>query len=145
MTSNMDAFNELCGWVFATLYATHPRWATLRIEDVPEGTRAKLEAVSPSQRDRDLFWVQALDWLESEGFITIRSKSLSNPKRDGVTLTMMGFRALNAVPDNLRRQETIGDLLIEQLKDGAKETRGAVISGLVGAAMGAAAKAFSGI
>jgi hypothetical protein len=61
----------------------------------------------------------------------------------GVSLTLAGFRALSALPDSLKPDETLGARMAEAAKDTGKTAWSKTVGELVGTAIGAAGKAIT--
>jgi hypothetical protein len=136
MGENISAFNELTGWVFASLYQSHPRGTRLSFSNVPHSIAERISEISGSPRETGKFWNSSIRWLEREGFITFQTQYTNNLDFDGVRLTLSGFQALNAVPESLSTNEPIGEQLIDELKDTGREIRGSAIADLVGQVLG---------
>jgi hypothetical protein len=128
---NIEAFNELIGWILGEVYETHPRRVTLDPSNMPSWLRKK---VTHGPED---FWDRTVLWLEREGFIFVGAKDLGSPLFRKVALTTTGLTALNAVPGNLAGKHTIGQKLINELKQTDIEVRASVIGKLVDSALGA--------
>ena len=128
---NVDVFNELIGWILGKAYETYPERVTLDPSDMPPWLHEK---VTGGPED---FWNRTVLWLEREGFILVGAKDLSSPLFRKVELTMAGLTALNAVPENLNNNDTIGQNLVDELRQMDRKMPAPAIRELAGSALSA--------
>ncbi len=128
---NIDTFNELIGWILAKAYEAHPESLTLDPSDMPPWLHKKLT------RGPEDFWDRTVLWLEREGFIHVGAKDLGSALFRNVELTAAGLAALNAVPENIIGNETIGQNLVDELNQTDRDIPASGIGELAGSALGA--------
>jgi hypothetical protein len=119
-TDNIEFFNIFTLSLFDRLYSKFPTPI-----DVDAGAIASELAANESKDD---VWYEkvtaashALDFLHQEGFITYKSKIMSEGKFAQVRLSAKGLAVLNAVPDSLETKEPVIGKVRNALAGGVKE------------------------
>ncbi|MGK5079627.1 hypothetical protein [Janthinobacterium sp. HLX7-2] len=130
--SNIDAFDELTGRIFAKLYENFPKPILLdarrfldggeaAVYDARSFTGAKLTPQAEA-------FVYTAAWLVQEGYIAVRPHSKTNTGFSGAALSEKGLAALKAVPDSLATRATLGERLVQSVKAGTMETLKSIAS-----------------
>jgi hypothetical protein len=138
-----ELFDRLAARAFALAEEAFPRPISLRAKDLLE-----LEALDKDSRAVAL-GNETITWLKNEGLIRCHGPFFAYDK-DGesaavftdATLTTKGFAALNATIDFGGKKGRAGQILVNQMKEVAKDTRSAAVSEILGRIIGAAAKTF---
>ncbi|MCA1862921.1 hypothetical protein JAB5_33150 [Janthinobacterium sp. HH103] len=124
--SNIDAFDELTGRIFAKLYENFPKPIFLDARKFVEGGEAACfnadsftgaEVTPPAEA-----FINTATWLVQEGYISVRPNSKTATGFSDAVLSEKGLTALKAVPDSLVSRVTLGERLVQSVKAGTMET-----------------------
>ncbi len=108
---NIEMFNRLNACLFAELYENFPKPIIhLSVVSFCE----KYECIDA----QDIFKA-TMDFLAYEGLIRYKDSTNTYSGFSQVILTLKGFGILNKVPDSLKPQESVGEVVVEKLKSGA--------------------------
>ncbi len=105
--SNIDLFDDYVAKIFSKLYENFPKPIYLSPDELTE-----------KEEDR-VFCRCTLEWLEEAGYIWCPTKI--DMGVDAV-LSSKGLEALKAIPESLEGKHSIGEGLVNSVKEGAKET-----------------------
>jgi hypothetical protein len=118
--ANIDLFNRFALAVFAKLHDSFPVAVDLDFESIMlsvtpddwgyEGTFNALASAG-----------EAVNFLESEGFLTVGFKGVDGRGVSQVRLTMKGLAILDAVPTSLEKKESLITSIKAMVKKGLKE------------------------
>ena len=130
---NISEFTTLTALVFAKLYPAFPvpvlldKQAFAKAMGVPDADLNSLGSYTFQSGITFMsLWVHTIHWLSAEGFTRT-----SDPfQQEQLTLTLQGFRALNAVPPGL--QQTIGTAVVEGGRAGDLSKIGGLVGGILG-------------
>ncbi|MCX7293599.1 hypothetical protein [Janthinobacterium sp.] len=123
--SNIDAFDELTGQIFARLYENFPKPIYLDARRFVEGgdtacfnadSFTGAELTPPAEA-----FINTATWLVQEGYISVRPNSKSATGFSDAVLSEKGLIALKAVPDSLVSRATLGERLVQSVKAGTTE------------------------
>jgi len=122
-SSNIDAFNETAGKVFAALYKNFPMPIEIRHQDFidnnhdSDSSQQMAESGSPPPSWEFIF--SSIQWLINEGYISSRDLLPTQRHFRQVVLTQKGLSILNFTPNILIHKQSIGDRLVASAKAGA--------------------------
>lgn len=134
---NIEMFDIFTGYIFKELYENFPIPLVMESEDM---IRSIPKTALPVEADNGtLIFSETMFWLEDSGFIRFQSPKKSTPIMNlepytyfhMVTLTAKGLEVMKRVPKSLRRENSIGDDIVEAAKSGIKTK----LSDLVAAAL----------
>jgi|GEM_PF-2090538 len=121
---SIETFDILTGYLFSQLYENFPICQEIKAKSFL--AKCELEF-----RDNELIFSETLFWLRDNGFIAFRSpKEKTISKLDGtipypifscVELTIKGLNALKKFPNSINSNKSIGEEIIEAIKDGTKD------------------------
>lgn len=118
--ANIDLFNRFALAVFAKLYESFPVPADLDFESlmmsvIPEdwGAKETFDALTTAR--------EAVNFLESEGFLTVGFKPVAGGGVGRVRLTMKGLAILDSVPASLGKGESLISSIGGVAKTGLKK------------------------
>ena len=114
---NIERFDQLCGELFAEMYACFPNFVDTR-ETFSEWVEGDTETKT--------FLTHTLNWLESNGLIETRGETLAN----GAALirpTMKGMAMLKMTPASLEARKSVGDILLDAIKSGSKSALASIV------------------
>jgi len=140
----MELFNRFAARALAQLREAFPNRSTLLPEQIVEEEGIDLE------RPNALICYDTLAWLHDEGYFTTQFRSLGTKSKFGfggfvgAQLTDKGLAAMNVEVSLGDETRPVGEILVEQVKGAAEETRSAVIGEIIGKIIGAAAKTILG-
>jgi hypothetical protein len=106
---NISAFNASVVTILARLYGAFP-------------SPSDLDAIALAQESAapPLVVADTLRFLAAEQYIRIGAEEDSDRLFFRVVLTSLGLSALNAIPDSLKPQHTVGQRFIELVRDGGR-------------------------
>lgn len=113
--SNIEKFDYVVGMVFAMLYESFPRRVVVDYMALNKDKNL-------SFANDESFEYCAVDWLEKSGYIWILEKENTHVK---AVLSPKGLEILKSFPSsisNTSEAKSIGENLVNLVKEGAKET-----------------------
>lgn len=124
--SNIDAFDELTGRIFAKLYENFPNPIYLdatRFIAGGAGSVFNAESFTGAELTPQAeAFINTASWLVQEGYIAVRPNSKTATGFAEAVLSEKGLIALKAVPDSLISRATLGERLVQSVKAGTMET-----------------------
>lgn len=127
--TNIDLFNRFALALFAELYKSFPVPADLDFESI-------MMSVIPDNADDERTFnslaitSEAVNFLETEGFLHIGFKSMNRREFSQVRLTMKGLAILDSVPTSLEKRESIISSISAITKKGLKQAASDQVSDL---------------
>ncbi len=121
---NIEAFNIAVAEIFGKCYQAFPMRVV--ISDIELGDTIRFALDENASKDIDMSDIEytiareSVNWLIQAGYLWHRGES--NVATSGVTLTPKGLEVLNAVPEGIQNQISIGQQLSEGVKNLGKET-----------------------
>lgn len=128
--ANIDLFNRFALTLFAELYKNFPVPADLDFESI-------MMSVIPDNADDELTFnalaitSEAVNFLETEGFLYVGFKSMNGREVSQVRLTMKGLAILDSVPTSLEKRESLISSIGAITKKGLKQAASDQVSNLV--------------
>lgn len=106
---NIEMFNTITAGVFAELYGAFPKPILLQCEEFCGRHNCK---------DAEDICKATVEFLEAEGLVRYKSTT-GHGHFAYISLTMRGFAVLKKVPNSVKPEESVGEILVEKLKSGA--------------------------
>ena len=120
---NIEAFNIAVAEIFGKCYQAFPMRVV--ISDIELGDTIRFALDENANKDIDMRDIEytiareSVNWLIQAGYLWHRGES--NLTTSGVTLTPKGLEVLNAIPEGIKNQISIGQQLSEGVKNLGKE------------------------
>jgi len=106
---NIEMFNKITAGIFAELYEAFPKPIILQCEEFCNRHETKgAEDICKA----------TVEFLEAEGLVRFKSAS-GHGLFASISLTMRGFAVLKKVPNSVKPEESVGEIVVEKLKSGA--------------------------
>lgn len=141
MSNNIDLFNIYVGAVFAETYKHFPLPIKIDCQKVVSNLLVNDKNISPSEiHERHKISSATVEWLIKEGYLDGQQKGSQKTVFKYVVLTSKAFHVLSA---REKDGASIGTQMVDIAKDAGTTAKSAIISDLVGIAIGSAMKAFS--
>ena len=119
-TPNIERFDQIAAQAFAILYENFPVPRALTVNAFG------VNRVADTWDDREIlkeaeFVYACLKWLADAGYIS-HSGDQYPQYMDHAVLTAKGLEILKAIPDSISTEKSIGERLIDGVKNGATES-----------------------
>jgi len=135
---NIEAFDRCVGAVLATLYEHFPIRIDMRFSEVPEHIFDETDTTEQVVR-KFISYEYTTKWLSDAGYVW--ANHVDDRGAEGIVLSPKGFEILRSKPRSIFPRRSIGEMIAEAVKGGAKESlRKAVGFALVKGAEVAAGK-----
>lgn len=117
--ANVERFNLVTGLVFGKLYESFPIPRNITLQEIYDGLP---DAGDDEGYANDLLRIipATMVWLHDNGYFIAQSLQKIDGEAIEAVLTPKGFEVLNAVPNQLKPKETVGDAIINLAKETAK-------------------------
>lgn len=116
--NNIQLFDCYTAKILAKLYETFPRKQNVFKDTFISDCDSDLEL-----KEKIDFVCDTLRFLKENGFITYKDYlKADNCNFQDMTLTLKGLSILNSEPQSIKSRETIGDKIVETVKNGAFST-----------------------
>lgn len=127
--TNIDLFNRFTLALFAKLYESFPVPANLDFESI------MMSVIPDDEGYEQTFNIlvtarETVNFLESEGFLSVGFKGLDVRGVDQVRLTMKGLAILDSVPASLEKKESLISSISAITKKGLKQAASDQVSEL---------------
>ena len=116
--SNIDIFDRCVGVFFARLYESFPKRIDIRFAEIPEDIFDKTDSNEQAERKFEGY-EHAVKWLHQAGYAW--ANHVDDRGAEGIVLSPKGLEVLRAKPRSLLQRKSIGDLITEAVKSGAKD------------------------
>ena len=123
---NIEFFDIFAGYIFKELYQSFPIPLIIETETMIRSIPKTLLSIETG--NEMLIFSETMFWLSDSGFISIESPGRPSLSMNlepftyfhHVTLTAKGLEVMKRVPKSLRRENSIGEDIIEAAKSGVK-------------------------
>lgn len=144
LMSDKELFERIAARVLAMAQDSFPAPVTLRPAKLLEEEEIELDKHSLVLCQHTLRWLHEEGFFRSGGYAIVVNDNLAHHVYPEAQLTAKGLSALNATIDFAGKRGRAGEILVNQMKEAAKDTRSAAVSEIVGRIIGVAAKSFLG-
>ena len=128
MDTQMEVFDKCVAIVLAKLYEAFPLRRTIKYSDIPEELFDESDLTTPTARKFEIYEA-TIRWLYDADYIW--ASDLNGPEACNVVLTPKAFEVLKMPSSISKQQESLGQLLINAVKDGAKDVLTTAVSGVL--------------